>query len=113
MPRSESIASTPRKGQAPASDQAAGRTIDGGAGASDEEPLTFLAPPTREGALGRIGHYEVLQVLGKGGFGFVFRAFDEVLQRVVAFKVLAPTIAATSPAQTLSARGPIVRAGPT
>src|SRR5262245_35210098 len=47
----------------------------------DEETgdLHFLRPPTRADSLGRIGHYEVLQVLGKGGFGIVFRAFDEVL----------------------------------
>jgi hypothetical protein len=38
---------------------------------------------------GRVtGHYEVLQVLGTGGFGIVVRAFDEVLRRVVAIKVL-------------------------
>jgi serine/threonine protein kinase len=65
----------------------------------DEEALTFLAPPTRPDSLGRIGHYEVLQVLGRGGFGIVFRAFDEVLQRVVALKVMAPQLAATSPAR--------------
>ena len=67
----------------------------------DEEPddLHFLQPSTRPDSLGRIGHYEVLQVLGKGGFGIVFRAFDDVLQRVVALKVLAPAIAATSPAR--------------
>jgi serine/threonine protein kinase len=78
---------------------AAAPTTDGKNGASDDEPLTFLAPPTREGALGRIGHYEVLQVLGRGGFGIVFRAFDETLQRVVALKVMAPQLAATSPAR--------------
>jgi hypothetical protein len=39
----------------------------------DQEPLTFLAPSARRGALGRLGHYEVLQVLGRGGFGIVFR----------------------------------------
>ncbi len=50
-------------------------------------------------SLGRIGHYEVLQVLGRGGFGIVLRTFDDVLQRVVALKVLAPAIAATSPAR--------------
>jgi serine/threonine protein kinase len=63
-----------------------------------DEALTFLAPPGRPDSLGRIGHYEVLEVLGQGGFGIVLRAFDEVLQRVVALKVLAPQMAATSPA---------------
>ena len=69
---------------------------------SDGEPnedLTFLAPPRRPDSLGRIGHYEVLEVLGRGGFGIVFRAFDEVLQRVVAVKVMAPQMAALSPAR--------------
>jgi formylglycine-generating enzyme required for sulfatase activity len=67
----------------------------------DEEPdeLHFLQPTTRPDSLGRIGHYEVLQVLGKGAFGIVLRAFDDVLQRVVALKVLAPALAATSPAR--------------
>src|SRR5262249_37247203 len=37
--------------------------------------------------------------LGRGAFGIVFRAFDDVLQRVVAVKVLAPQVAATSPAR--------------
>ena len=70
-------------------------------GSGDEEPadLRFLSPPTRPDSLGRIGHYEVLQVVGQGGFGIVLRAFDEVLHRVVALKVLAPAIAATSPAR--------------
>jgi hypothetical protein len=63
------------------------------------DALTFLAPPGRPDSLGRIGHYEVLGVLGHGGFGIVLRALDEVLQRVVAVKVLAPQLAATSPAR--------------
>src|SRR5262245_15032816 len=66
---------------------------------SDHEPIDFLAPPGRAGSLGRICHYGVLQGLGRGAFGIVFRAFDEVLQRVVAVKVLAPQMAATSPAR--------------
>jgi serine/threonine protein kinase len=65
----------------------------------EADALTFLAPPGRPDSLGRIGHYEVLGVLGHGGFGVVFRAFDEVLQRVVAVKLLAPRLAATSPAR--------------
>ncbi len=63
------------------------------------DDLQFLSPSTRPGSLGRLGHYEMLQVLGRGGFGIVFRAFDETLQRVVAVKVLAPQLAATSPAR--------------
>jgi hypothetical protein len=41
----------------------------------------------------------VLEVLGRGGFGIVVRAFDEVLQRVVAIKVLAADMASASPAR--------------
>jgi serine/threonine protein kinase len=63
------------------------------------EVLALLGAPQKSGSLGRIGHYEMLEVLGSGGFGTVFRAFDETLQRVVAVKVLAPQIAATSPAR--------------
>lgn len=65
----------------------------------DDEVRAFLSPATRDDSLGRIGHYEVLQVLGRGGFGVVFRAFDDVLQRVVAVKMMAPQLAVTSPAR--------------
>ena len=82
-------------------DSATTRAIghDGSVADNDEVPLGFLAPATRPDALGRIGHYEVLQVLGQGGFGIVLRAFDDVLQRVVAVKVLSPHLATASPAR--------------
>ncbi len=59
--------------------------------------LNFLQPSTKPGSLGRLGHYEVLEVLGQGGFGIVVKAFDEVLHRVVAIKVMSEQMAATSP----------------
>jgi hypothetical protein len=56
--------------------------------------FSFLEPPTTPGELGRLGHYAVLQLIGRGGFGLVFRAFDKKLRRIVAIKVLAPELAA-------------------
>ena len=65
--------------------------------ASRQPDLSFLAPPTKPGSIGSLGHFEVLQVLGHGGFGIVFRAFDEKLHRHVAIKVMNPQLAVTSP----------------
>jgi serine/threonine protein kinase len=88
---------THNPGDAPES--AATRTHADGADDELADALAFLAPPGRSDSVGRIGHYEVLEVLGRGGFGIVYRAFDDVLQRVVAVKVLAPSMAVTSPAR--------------
>ena len=54
-----------------------------------DNSLSFLQPGTQPGSLGRLGHYEVLELLGQGGFGIVLKAFDDKLQRMVAIKVLA------------------------
>ncbi len=54
----------------------------------------FLQPADKPGCLGRLGHYEVIDVIGRGGMGIVFRALDPRLNRIVAVKVLAPELAA-------------------
>jgi serine/threonine protein kinase len=64
-----------------------------------EIPLDLLAPSSRPDALGRLGHYEILGVVGQGGMGIVLRAFDETLHRVVAIKMLAPGLATTGSAR--------------
>jgi serine/threonine protein kinase len=63
------------------------------------EDLGFLEPPRQPGHLGRLGHYDILQVIGKGGMGVVLKAFDEKLHRVVAIKVLAPELATSGTAR--------------
>jgi serine/threonine protein kinase/formylglycine-generating enzyme required for sulfatase activity len=54
----------------------------------------FLAPPQAADEIGRLGPYRVLEVLGKGGMGIVFRAEDPQLNRLVALKVMRPKMAA-------------------
>jgi len=61
--------------------------------------LDYLNVSSRPGSLGRLGHYEIMSVVGRGAFGTVLQAFDEKLQRLVAIKVMARELAATSPAR--------------
>jgi serine/threonine protein kinase len=77
------------------------------------DSLDFLAPSQNAGSLGRLGHYEVLEVAGRGGMGIVLRAFDQKLERVVAIKVLAPRLAARSAARQRFAREARAAAGVT
>jgi hypothetical protein len=70
----------------------------------DRDVLAFLAPSQQPGGLGRLGHYEVLEVVGQGGMGIVLRARDTKLERVVAIKVLAAALAASGTARQRFAR---------
>jgi serine/threonine protein kinase len=73
-------------------------------GESIEELLKLLGPTDDPQMLGRIGSYEVLGVLGRGGMGVVFKAFDAPLNRFVAIKMLLPHLAASGAARKRFAR---------
>jgi len=58
-----------------------------------DSSTNFLLPPTDPAYLGRLAHFDVMRVLGRGGMGIVLEAFDSKLQRNVALKVLDPELA--------------------
>jgi serine/threonine protein kinase len=66
---------------------------NGTAPESDELRLDFLQPSENPEFLGRLGHFHILGVIGRGGMGVVLRALDKCLQRLVAIKVLSPELA--------------------
>jgi serine/threonine protein kinase len=69
-----------------------------GPGVEDVLELPLLARSTDPKALGRIAAYEIYDVLGRGGMGIVLDAFDMVLHRRVAIKVLSPQLATSQTA---------------
>jgi serine/threonine protein kinase len=65
---------------------------------------SLLQPAEAVQALGALGGYEVVEVLGQGGMGVVLKAFDPALKRYVALKVLAPDLARDALARRRFAR---------
>lgn len=91
-----------------AADSLVAQTLVMAASHADEDPHAerasgeaefrkYLQPAMRPGWLGRLGHYEIEAILGRGAFGIVAKAFDEKLHRVVAIKLMNPELASTSP----------------
>ena len=54
------------------------------------EVLSCLSPD--EDSLGVIGDYKLIRLIGAGSMGVVFQAFDQTLERMVALKVLRPSL---------------------
>jgi serine/threonine protein kinase len=75
--------------------------LDGGVPPRDEWSevdftVEHLEPAAEPNVLGRLGGYDVLEVIGRGGMSVVLKGFDRELKRCVAIKVLAPHLAQNS-----------------
>ena len=70
------------------------------AGTAQHETLMGLLSPSEDPRmLGRIGNYEVVGIIGQGGMGVVFKAFETSLNRFVAIKMLLPSLTANGAAR--------------
>ncbi|MFK7817742.1 MAG: protein kinase, partial [Planctomycetaceae bacterium] len=83
----------------------AATVLEGEAEEADIEQIKALLGPTDDPQmLGRIGHYEINGIVGRGSTGIVFKATDKRLNRFVAIKMLAPSYAGSGPARQRFAR---------
>lgn len=64
-----------------------------------ERIVAVLDPSDEQDSLGRLGHYELVRMIGHGAFGIVFLARDQSLNRAVAIKVLSPDLASSAVAR--------------
>lgn len=92
-PASKPAPAKPANPASPASTKGAATTARSKPGADPDDDLDFLSSPQKSDEIGRLGEFRVLKVIGKGGMGTVFMAEDTRLHRIVALKVMLPSIA--------------------
>ena len=78
---------------------------------SIRQVIRMLEPTDDPDSMGRLGGYEVTGVVGSGAMGVVLKAHDPALDRVVALKVMNPTLAACGTARYRFAREARAAAG--
>lgn len=61
--------------------------------------VDFLSPSSEAESIGRLNDIEIQSVIGHGGNGIVLKGYQPELKRLVAVKVMAPTLAATAAAR--------------
>lgn len=69
-----------------------------------ESQPTFLKLSDNPAMLGRLGEFDVLEIIGRGGMGIVLKGYDHELNRWVAIKVLGPQYAENAAARKRFAR---------
>jgi serine/threonine-protein kinase len=65
----------------------------------EENSFPFLDPTAKPRQLGKLHDYEIIEKIGRGGMGIVFKALDPGLHRIVAIKVMATQLAAVPSAR--------------
>src|SRR5947207_11671323 len=84
--------STCAKCNTPFSDQSALTAQDGG---TNNQAVSFQDIQIPSPGTVLAGRYEIIETLGAGGMGAVFKVFDRRLTRIVALKTIHPHLAAT------------------
>ena len=72
--------------------QPGGRTTDT-PDETGELKLDFLQPADKPGRLGKLGQFDIVRVVGRGGMGVVLHGYDPSLDRDIAIKVIDPQLA--------------------